>query len=278
LIRLPDLPTGSYVANETRPLRGFRPAQPLVFVVGYNRDYVITIRNYPFPDYNIRKLDGHTDLPMEGVQFEVASFFANGSIGERLRNPLDGSFVWTTDQAGLIRIPNLPHGTFVATETRTLPGFRLHEPIIFVVDDYEPTTLTVRNYRYSDWNIRKLSGDTGEPLQNVVFEVAHFFGSGTTGERLRNALDGSIVLPTLIQFRFPPYPKLKGIHIRLGVFTFLSSVYAVCGVRYSLQVGAENPLHTPCSNNGNMFTFGQVWGTFLKLRRKIPHKHKRLVG
>ncbi|MCL2188680.1 MAG: SpaA isopeptide-forming pilin-related protein [Defluviitaleaceae bacterium] len=196
LIRLPMLPAGSYVATETRPLPGFKPATPVVFIVGHDRNYIITVRNYRFPDYNIRKLDGHTDLPMEGVQFEIATFFANGSIGERLRNPLDGSFVWTTDHAGLIRIPNLPHGTFVATETRTLPGFRLAEPIIFVVDDHEPTTLTVRNYRYSEWNIRKRSGDTGLPLASVVFEVAHFFGTGTTGDRLRNPLDGSFEFVT----------------------------------------------------------------------------------
>jgi len=191
MIRLPMLAAGSYVAVETRPLPGYMAAEPTVFVVGHDRDYIITIRNFRYPDINIRKIDGHTGEPLMGVQFEIARFFANGSVGERLRNPVDGSFVWTTDRAGLIRIPNLEHGTFVATETRALPGYMLAEPVVFVVGDNQPTTLTIRNYRYSEWNILKLDGDTNQPLQGVVFEVAHFFGTGTTGERLRNPLNGT---------------------------------------------------------------------------------------
>ena len=191
MIRLPQLEAGSYVAVELRPLPGFMAADPMPFVVGHDRDYIITVRNYRYPDYTIRKLDGHTLEPLAGVQFEIARFFADGRSGDRLRNPADGSFIWTTDRAGLIRIPNLEHGTWVATEIRPLPGFILADPVVFVVDDHQSTTITIHNYRYSEWNILKLDGDTGRPLQGVVFEVAHFFGSGTTGERLRNPQNGS---------------------------------------------------------------------------------------
>ncbi|MCL2853579.1 MAG: SpaA isopeptide-forming pilin-related protein [Defluviitaleaceae bacterium] len=128
---------------------------------------------------------------MAGVQFEVARYFASGRIGERLRNPEDGSFVWTTDRAGLIRLPNLEHGTFVATEIRPLPGYMLADPVVFVVADNEPTTITIRNYRYSEWNVLKIDGDTNQPLAGVVFEIAHHFGTGITGERIRNPHDGS---------------------------------------------------------------------------------------
>jgi uncharacterized surface anchored protein len=191
MIRLPMLEVGSYVATETRPLPGYMAALPITFIVGHDRDYIITVRNYLYPDWTIRKIDGHTELPMQGVQFEIARHFADGRVGDRIRNPIDGSFVWTTDAAGLIRIPNLEHGTFVAIETHTLPGFRLAEPVTFVVDDHSPTTITIRNYRYSVCNIRKLSGDTRLPLEGVIFEVSEFFGTGTTGDRLRNPIDGS---------------------------------------------------------------------------------------
>ena len=196
MIRLPHLEAGSYIAVETRPLPGYMMADPMPFVVGHDRDYIITIRNYRYPDYNILKIDGVTQEPLAGVQFEIARYFANGRVGERLRNPADGSFTWTTDRAGLIRIPNLPHGTYVATEIRALPGYMLADPVIFVVDDHHPTTITIRNYRYSEWNILKLDGDTNQPLQGVVFEVAHFFGSGTTGERIRNPQNGSFEFVT----------------------------------------------------------------------------------
>jgi len=191
MIRLPMLEAGSYVAVELRPLPGYMAADPMPFVVGHDRDYLITIRNFRYPDYNILKIDGHIQEPLAGVQFEVARYFADGRTGERLRNPVDGSFIWTTDRAGLIRIPNLEHGTYIATEIRPLSGYMMADPVIFVVDDHQPTTITIRNYKYSEWNILKLDGDTNQPLQGVVFEVAHFFGSGTTGERLRNTQNGT---------------------------------------------------------------------------------------
>ena len=196
LIRLPQLEAGAYVAVEIRPLAGFMAADPVHFVVGHDRDYIVTVRNYPYPDWNILKLDGATLEPMAGVQFEISTFFANGQAGARLRNPADGSYLWTTDNAGLIRIPNLEHGVYVATELRTIDGFMLAEPVIFTVDGHQPSTVVIHNYRYPLWNIRKLSGDTGLPLAGVVFEVSQFFGSGTTGERIRNELDGSFEFVT----------------------------------------------------------------------------------
>ena len=119
----------------------------------------------------------------------MAHFF--GGVEEKLRNPRDGSFIWTTDGAGLIRIPHLPHGTYVIHELRPLPGYQTADPVVFVVNDFEPTTLTLNNYRYSVWNILKLDGDTNETLQGVVFEVARLYGSGHTGDRLRNPNTGA---------------------------------------------------------------------------------------
>ena len=194
MIRLPQLEAGSYVTVEKMPLPGYKPADPMPFVVGHDRDYLITIRNFKYPDYTIRKVDGYTNEPLAGVQFEVAHLF--GGVEEKLRNPRDGSFVWTTDGAGLIRIPNLPHGTYVAHELRPLQGYQTAEPVIFVVNDFEPTTLTVHNYRYSVWNILKLDGDTDRPLQGVIFEVARYYGTGQTGDRLRNPNTGTFEFVT----------------------------------------------------------------------------------
>jgi uncharacterized surface anchored protein len=131
---------------------------------------------------------------MAGVQFEAAHFF--GGVEEKLRNPRDGSFVWTTDGAGIIRIPHLPHGTYVAREIKTLPGYQISDPVIFVVNDFEPTTLIIRNYKYSVWNIRKLDGADDKPLQSVVFEVARVYGTGHTSDRIRNQNTGSFEFMT----------------------------------------------------------------------------------
>jgi len=200
MIRLPNLAAGTYVITETRPLAGFMAVEPLVVTIGHDNEYVFTIRNYPYPDMNILKLDGHTGRPQQGVQFQIHTWFASsgggGTAGQPVRNPADGSFFFTTDQAGLIRLANLPHGTYVATETRPLTGFRAAEPVIFTVGNHQPATITIRNYRYASWNIQKLDGHTNQPQAGVVFEVAHFFGTGTTGERIRNPQNGSFEFVT----------------------------------------------------------------------------------
>jgi uncharacterized surface anchored protein len=187
MIRLPQLEAGSYVAVETKALFGYALAKPEVFEVGHDKDYIITVRNYKLPDYNILKIDGNTDKPLAGVPFEIASYYSNGRVGDRIRNPQDSSYTWMTDSAGMIRIPNLNHGTYVATEVRPPAGYSKADPAIFVVGDNEPTTITVRNYRYSEWNILKINGDTNKPLQGVVFEVVRYYGEGSTGEKLRDA-------------------------------------------------------------------------------------------
>jgi uncharacterized surface anchored protein len=78
-----------------------------------------------------------------------------------------------------------PH-TFVAIETRALPGFILAEPVIFVVsENAENTTIDIRNYRQANLTIKKVNSITREPLENVVFEI-----SRPDGTRLVNPETG----------------------------------------------------------------------------------------
>ena len=128
---------------------------------------------------------------MAGVVFQVAPLWANGSMGAPLRNPINGSVYWTTDASGIIRIPNLEHGTYIATEISTHAGYRLAEPAIFVVDGHSPMTITITNHRYSEWNILNLDGHTNSPISGGRFEVAHYWGGGTHADRLRNPNDGT---------------------------------------------------------------------------------------
>jgi len=196
-IRLPMLPAGSFVATEIRALPGYIPAEPLVFIVGHDREYIITVRNYKMATYVIRKLCGDTNRPLQGVVFEIAHYFGNGNAGERIRNPLNGSFEFVTDAAGLIYIPSIPNGTFVAIETRALPGYALADPVVFVVGDNQNTTITIRNYKQTSIVIRKICGDTGRPLAGVEFEIAVYLGNGRTGQRLKNyAVDNSYTFTT----------------------------------------------------------------------------------
>jgi len=178
-------------------LPGYVAAEPVIITVsGTDRDTTVTIYNYKMATYVIRKIDGDSGAPLQGVVFEIAHYFGNGNSGQRIRNPIDGSFEFVTNAAGLIYIPSLPRGTFVAIETRALPGYSLADPVVFVVGDEENTTIIIRNYRIADFVIRKTDGDTGRPLEGVHFEIARYFGSGQAGERLRNPVDGSVTFIT----------------------------------------------------------------------------------
>ena len=190
-IYLPTLEDGQWVAIETRPLPGYMAASPRVFTVGINGDTTIIIRNYRYPDFSILKLDGATRQPLTGVHFEIAHDIGNGTAGQRLVNPADGTTTFVTDTAGRIPLPGITPGRYIAIETRALPGYTIEGPVLFTVAPGENRTITIYNHKRADWVIRKTDGDTGRPLEGVQFEIAHYFGNGNAGERLQNPIDGS---------------------------------------------------------------------------------------
>ena len=213
LIHIPNLPQGVYVAIETRALAGYAVADPVVFVVGDNQDTTITIRNYKQPSVVIRKIDGDTNQPLAGVEFEIAVYLDNGRTGQRLKNyAFDGSYTFTTDSSGHIYLPTLPDGQYIVIETRPLPGYMLASPVIFTVGINGDHTVIIRNFRYPDFAILKIDGDTNQPLAGVEFEIAHYLGQGRNGERLINPANltntfvtdeaGLIHLPAMSQGMF----------------------------------------------------------------------------
>jgi len=197
MIHLPHLSTGSYVATETRALPGYSLADPVTFEVVNGRNTVITIRNYKRPSVVIRKICGDTNRPLQGVEFEIVRYFSNGQTGQRLKNyAVDGSYTFTTDASGHIYLPAMEDGVWMAIETRPLPGFMAGANTIFTVGINGDTTIIIRNYRYPDFAIRKICGDTNRPLQGVEFEIAHYLGGGRAGERLRNSANGTTTFVT----------------------------------------------------------------------------------
>ena len=201
MIHLPRLEPGMYVATELRALPGYSLAQPVFFEVIAGRDQTITIRNYRLPNVTIRKISGDGDnagRPLQGVVFEI-----DRADGSRVRNdiansPQRGSYEFVTNNAGQIIIPTLEVGTYVLRETRALPGYRLAAPVNFTVTEGgEDVLVIVRNYKEQSVVIRKICGDTGNPLQNVQFEIARYLQNGRTGQRLKNyAVDNSYTFTT----------------------------------------------------------------------------------
>jgi len=208
LIHLPRLEAGSYVATETRPLAGYLPAEPYFFEVTNDQDLTITIRNYKLPSVVIRKIDGDTNQPLAGVQFEFARYFGNGSTGQRLKNyALDNSYTFTTDASGHIYLSTLEHGTWIAIETRPLAGYLTAEPTVFTVGANGDMTIIIRNYRMANLTIQKINSITRAPLAGVGFEINRPDGTRVinpqTGfhEFITNH-NGIIFLPNLADGRY----------------------------------------------------------------------------
>ena len=182
MIRLPQLPSGTFVATELRALPGFRLAEPFIFQIGHDREYIFTLRNYRYSQVSIHKIDGdNPSVSLPNVAFEIHRL-----NGERIQNPATNAFEFVTDSAGRINLGFLPDGAFIAVEVRSLPGFRLAEPVHFEVVQGRDLTVVVRNYRQAELTVLKVNSITREPLENVHFEI-----SRPDGTRLVNPQNGN---------------------------------------------------------------------------------------
>jgi uncharacterized surface anchored protein len=180
-INLSHLPAGTYTATETQPLAGYKNAEPQTFQVINDENVTITFRNYKNPSVVIRKIDGDTDEPLEGVVFEIVRYLQNGRTGERLKNyAVDNSYEFITDSAGQIYLPALENGTWQAIETRPLDGYMAAEPTTFRTGQNGDHTVIIRNYRYPSLTIQKVNSITRAPLEGVHFEISRHDGTRVT--------------------------------------------------------------------------------------------------
>jgi hypothetical protein len=175
MIRIPEMNPGSYVAVELRSLPGYQPAEPVVFTVGHDKEYVITVRNYRDAQLTIRKINSVTRTPLEGVVFEISR-----PNGTKLVNPQTGFHDFVTDRNGLIFLPVIEDGRFYLRETKALPGFFIDEEVIaFNIDTsarQREHVLVVENTPAAGLLIIKRDANTKAPLQGAEFEVRHADG------------------------------------------------------------------------------------------------------
>jgi len=177
---IPGLEPNVYILYESRPPQGFvvtELARTIEFSPGQNRTERFV--NARLATFVIHKICGDTSESLPGVVFEITTL-----SGERVRNPA-GGFEFITDNAGKIRLPELPSGVYVVVETRPLPGFSNAAPITFTVGQGRDYIITVRNYRLAQLTIRKVNSLTNAPLEGVVFEI-----SRPDGTRLINPATG----------------------------------------------------------------------------------------
>lgn len=132
----------------------------------------LEFRNQPKGGLIINKLDSVTRKPLEGVEFEIT--YADGSYVDAEGGSLSSKGLYRTDKNGQIILSGIT-GTIVVTETRTLPGYTIHEETrtqTVVVNPGDTQTLTVYNDPSGGVEIIKVNANkTSERIPDTTFEI-----------------------------------------------------------------------------------------------------------
>ena len=187
-------PGTTLVVKETRAKDGYiLDDTPQTVKVKSNDIVTVEFRNQPLGGLRIVKLDSITHKPLEGVEFKVT--YADGSFVPDKNGQISSNGIYRTDKNGEVLISGLI-GTFVVTETKTLPGYTSDENTrsqTVVINPNDLQTLTFYNAPSGGLLIIKSDEDTGERIGNVKFEIrkmnGEIIGAYTTDR------DGVIYLP-----------------------------------------------------------------------------------
>lgn len=187
-------PGTTLIIKESRARDGYLlDDTPQTVKVKSNEIVTVEFRNQPLGGLRIVKLDSITHKPLEGVEFKVA--YADGSFVPDKNGQISSNGIYRTDKNGEVLISGLI-GTFVVTETKTLPGYTIDENTrsqTVVINPNDLQTLTFYNAPSGGLQIIKSDEDTGERIGNVKFEIRKMNGEiiGTyTTDR-----DGVISIP-----------------------------------------------------------------------------------
>ena len=187
-------PGTTLIIKESRTRDGYLlDDTPQTVKVKSNEIVTVEFRNQPLGGLRIVKLDSITHKPLEGVEFKVT--YADGSFVPDKNGQISSNGIYRTDKNGEVLISGLI-GTFVVTETKTLPGYTIDENTrsqTVVINPNDLQTLTFYNAPSGGLLIIKSDEDTGERIGNVKFEIrkmnGEIIGAYTTDS------DGVIYLP-----------------------------------------------------------------------------------
>lgn len=143
----------------------------------------------------MRKIDSVTKKPLEGVEFRIVT--DQGELVMDNEGAASTNGLYKTDQNGEIALGKPTSGTYVVTETKTLPGYVLNSESQTVrVNAKDSQTLTFTNDPLGVLIIKKMDAATKEPLSDVIFKVTKGDGEavGTSGGEFRTDESGFITI------------------------------------------------------------------------------------
>ncbi|MCI8407577.1 MAG: hypothetical protein HFE43_11445 [Oscillospiraceae bacterium] len=184
-ILITDLEPGAYIVAEVQAPEGYiLSAAPQTVELKPSQSARIEFTNTKKSQLELRKLDGATRLPMDGVTFRLSR--------------MDGEFVgnFRTQKGGQIVVDNLSPGWYTLREIETLSGYLLDDAAYNIeLKAGETASLELLNQPLNSLTVRKKDALTGLPLAGVEFRLetisGAFVGNYVTGE------DGTFTVPNL---------------------------------------------------------------------------------
>ena len=166
-------PGTTLVVKETRAKDGYLlDDTPQTAMVKAGQTVTLEFRNQPMGNLIINKLDSVTHKPLEGVEFQLT--YADGSYVDAGGGTLSSKGLYYTDENGQIILSGLT-GTIVATETKTIEGYTIHEETrtqTVVIHPNDTQTLMFYNDPVGGVEIIKVNAaDKDERIPGTTFEI-----------------------------------------------------------------------------------------------------------
>lgn len=213
-----DLEPGTTVtAREVKTVDGFvLDGAPKSILIKAGEVQTLRFYNVRAGGLTVIKKDEKTGERIPGVQFEIRK--------------MDGEIVgtFTTDENGVIHLPEAENGWYTVTELKAAEGYRLDDtPHRVEVRDGQTATLEITNKAISGILIHKVNAVTGEGIPGVSFIL---YDSGNTPiaqetsddrgyVRFENLTAGRYYLRELENEGYIPDTQKKTVYVKSGETT-----------------------------------------------------------
>ena len=211
------IPGTTVTAREVKTVDGFvLDGAPKSILIKAGEVQTLTFYNTPEGGLQIIKSDADTGKRLSGVVFEIRK--------------MDGEIIgtYTTDENGVIYLPEAENGWYTVTELKAAEGYRLDDtPHRVEVRDGQTVTLEITNKAISGILIHKVNAVTGEGIPGVSF-ILYDSGNNPIAQetsddrgyvRFENLTAGRYYLRELENEGYIPDTQKKTVYVKSGETT-----------------------------------------------------------
>ena len=211
------IPGTTVTAREVKTMEGFvLDSSPKSILIKAGEVQTLRFYNIRAGGLTVIKKDEKTGERIPGVQFEIRK--------------MDGEIVgaYTTDENGVIYLPEAENGWYTVTELKAAEGYRLDDtPHRVEVRDGQTATLEITNKAISGILIHKVNAVTGEGIPGVSF-ILYDSGNNPIAQetsddrgyvRFENLTAGRYYLRELENEGYIPDTQKKTVYVKSGETT-----------------------------------------------------------